>query len=400
MDTRLSSIKFHDCLHGFLSGRGTGTATTEVKLTQQLAYLEQAPLYGIFIDLKKAYDAMDRERCMEIMRGYGVGPNILRLIQFFWDNAELVCRASGVFGRPFKARRGVPQGGPVSPRIFNIMVDAIVREWLRQVLGDKAAIEGIGEEVWRFLAAFYADDGLIQSRDPVLLQSSFNILIALFDRVGLKTNTTKTKAMVCVPGKIRLPLSTEVYNNCREGLTSRSDWQRRRVQCETCGVYMSATSLQAHMECKHGVYKSFLLNRELPIDAPPTTYRAYLSQPSNRLYCPVPGCTGSLANENNLRMHFARRHPESLVRTPKDGCPSKCEHCGLQVTLRQRLCGHEETAMCQDLEARKEQHRAAVVSATALQQELTAYEALLERVEVFKYLSQLIAFDDNDVQAM
>ena len=56
--------------------------------------------------------------------------------------------------------------------------------------------------------------------------------------------------------------------------------------------------------------------------------------------------------------------------------------------------------MCQDLEARKEQHRAAVVSATSLQQELTAYEELLERVEVFKYLGRLIAFDDNDAQAM
>ena len=54
MDHRLQVIEFHDCLHGFLSGRGTGTATTEVKLTQQLAYLEQVPLFGVFIDLKKA----------------------------------------------------------------------------------------------------------------------------------------------------------------------------------------------------------------------------------------------------------------------------------------------------------------------------------------------------------
>jgi len=81
------------------------------------------------------------------------------------------------------------------------MVDAIVREWLRQVLGEEAAKSGISEEVRGFLAAFYADDGLVQSRCPDQLQSSFDILIALFDRVGLRTNTTKTKAMVCIPGK-------------------------------------------------------------------------------------------------------------------------------------------------------------------------------------------------------
>ena len=46
------------------------------------------------------------------------------------------------------------QGGPFSPTIFNVMVDAIVREWLRQTLGDEAVIAGIIEEIRTFLAAF------------------------------------------------------------------------------------------------------------------------------------------------------------------------------------------------------------------------------------------------------
>ena len=65
-------------------------ATTEMKLAQQLAYMDQAPLYGIFIHLKKAYDVMDRGRCMEMLIGYGVGQKMRELIQFFWENAELV----------------------------------------------------------------------------------------------------------------------------------------------------------------------------------------------------------------------------------------------------------------------------------------------------------------------
>ena len=39
----------------------------EAKLAQQLAYVEQCPLYGIFLDLRKAYDAMDRERVVSIL---------------------------------------------------------------------------------------------------------------------------------------------------------------------------------------------------------------------------------------------------------------------------------------------------------------------------------------------
>ena len=71
-------------------------------------------LVWIFIDLlRKAYDAMDRDRCVKILDGYGVGPNILRLIVNCWDQAELVCRASGRYGAPFKAKREVAKGGPL-----------------------------------------------------------------------------------------------------------------------------------------------------------------------------------------------------------------------------------------------------------------------------------------------
>jgi hypothetical protein len=186
MDDRLNIIEFHDCLHGFLAGKGTGTATIEAKLSQQLAFIEQSPLYGIYIDLRKAYDAMDRERCLQIMEAYGVGPNMLRLIEFFWENAELVCRANGRFGEPFKAHRGVTQGGPVSPKIFNIMVDAIVREWIRILVGDEAASDGLKDAIRLLLAIFYADDGYIASRDKHQLQEAIDVLVDLFDRVGLR----------------------------------------------------------------------------------------------------------------------------------------------------------------------------------------------------------------------
>ncbi len=79
-------------------------------MTQQLAHIEQTPFYGVFIDLKKAFDAMDRERCLLILEGHGAGPNMRQLIRHFWDEATNVCRASGNYGAPFKAGRGVTQG--------------------------------------------------------------------------------------------------------------------------------------------------------------------------------------------------------------------------------------------------------------------------------------------------
>jgi hypothetical protein len=147
MVKRLASIEFHNCLHGGLPRWGTGTAPIEAKLAQQLAWHDQCPLYEIYVDLKKAYDAIDRGRMMEILRAYGVGPNLLRLHNSFWQNAQLVCRAGGCYGSPFNAARGVTQGGPLSLLMFNMCVDAVVREWLHQTLGGDAAREGISDDV-------------------------------------------------------------------------------------------------------------------------------------------------------------------------------------------------------------------------------------------------------------
>ena len=107
MDHRLEVIALHDSLHNCRNWQGTGTAVIKAKLAQQLAHIEQAPFYGVFIDLKKAFDAMDRERCLLILEGHGMGPNMRRLICQFWDKATNMCRASGNYGTPFKAGRGV-----------------------------------------------------------------------------------------------------------------------------------------------------------------------------------------------------------------------------------------------------------------------------------------------------
>eukprot|EP00957_Ditylum_brightwellii_P007847 594145-Ditylum_brightwellii.AAC.1 len=68
------------------------------------------------------------------------------------------------------------------------------------------------------LPCFYADDGAVCDRQHHRLQQSTNILVELLDHVGLQTNTEKTEAMTCVPGKIRTCLTPEAYNNSRTGL--------------------------------------------------------------------------------------------------------------------------------------------------------------------------------------
>ena len=60
----IASIAFHKVLHGFQVVHGTGTATLDAKLLQQLASMMEDIMYVIFLELHKVYDALDRYRCL------------------------------------------------------------------------------------------------------------------------------------------------------------------------------------------------------------------------------------------------------------------------------------------------------------------------------------------------
>ena len=86
------------------------------------------------------------------------------------------------------------QGEPLSPTLFNVVVDAIVRHWLEGLQAEKEEKDAKGGE-GHFLAVFYADDGMVGATDPKWLQGAFSALVAIFDRVGLQTNVDKTVSM-------------------------------------------------------------------------------------------------------------------------------------------------------------------------------------------------------------
>ena len=118
----------------------------------------------IFLDLTKAYEALDRSRCLGILEGYGVGPGARRLLQNYWFRLTMAARAGGTYGAAFKGARGMTQGDPLSPTIFNVVVDAVVRHWLE---GLQTENEEKGETGGGHLSAvFYADDGMVGATDP------------------------------------------------------------------------------------------------------------------------------------------------------------------------------------------------------------------------------------------
>ena len=57
-------IRFHDNLHGFHTGKDTGTASLEANMLQDPMDMREEVIYEIFLDIHKAYVSLDCSRCL------------------------------------------------------------------------------------------------------------------------------------------------------------------------------------------------------------------------------------------------------------------------------------------------------------------------------------------------
>ncbi len=302
------------------------TAIIKAKLAQQLLYLELKPFYGIFLNLRNAFNAMDREWCIMILEGYGAGARLVRLVCSYWRDAIMVCRASGNYGTAFKAGRGVTQGGPLSAKLFNILVDAVMWEWIWQLRqGGKYKEEDLSELMVMFFAIFYVVNAYLASRDAGFLQHALDILVDVFERDGLQTNTSKTQSMISTPGPIRTQLPTESYRRMQRGRVTAGEWNASNVECQQCGNELKASSLSRHLADVHDIYQQAVVAEALLEVRLPVTYTVSAALHARALSCPYPGCEEHLRDGWMMQRHFRDVHPMDLVKVPKEGKFDRCE---------------------------------------------------------------------------
>ena len=100
-----------------------------------------------------------------MLEGYGAGLNMLRLIRHFWDEAQMVCCAS-VLRRALQGRLRCYQGSLLSAKLFNLLVNAVAREWLVRLPQEAAKDhkeEYLAKLMRGFFTTFNVDDAYFAS---------------------------------------------------------------------------------------------------------------------------------------------------------------------------------------------------------------------------------------------
>jgi hypothetical protein len=165
------------------------------------------------------------------------------------------------------------------------------------------------------------------------LQEALNILVKTFKHIGLATNTKKTQAMVCTPGKIRVQLPTDSYKRMCEGVAAGEE-PRRAVVCHVCNKALQARSLRPHLLSAHDIHQQVVVADVLLEEWAGVRYRADPGGRKDPIQCPYPGYAGVLSTPYMLRCHFQDLHPKDTVEILREGTFPRCERCTMHCNPR------------------------------------------------------------------
>ena len=182
---------------GFRKGRGCVDQIFVVRQLCEKFLGKGRDVYFAFMDLEKAYDRVDRRALWQVLRMYGLGGKLLGGIQSLYEENRMCVKVGNEVSEWFESKVGLRQGCVMSPWLFNIYMDGVVREVYARVGGNGVNLVEDDGRHWELCQVLFADDTALVADSEDKLQK----IVEEFDRVcvrrKLKINVNKSKVMRC-----------------------------------------------------------------------------------------------------------------------------------------------------------------------------------------------------------
>ena len=198
---------------GFRRGRSTADMLVALQVLIEKTLEIDGQAFVVFIDYSKAFDSISQVQMFEILSEMGSPKHLVALLEALYNDQSAVIRWNGRHSSAFKIERGVRQGCILSPHLFNLYTESVIRE---------AGIEEMGIKIGGKLVSNlrYADDTALCANS----QEEAERLIGKVNIIGksrlLKLNVKKTKLLKI--GKMQ----------CDAGVADHHSWwdrERRRI---------------------------------------------------------------------------------------------------------------------------------------------------------------------------
>ena len=146
-----------------------------------------------FLDASKAYDVAWRSAIISQLKSMGVCGKMLVLLTDMLSAGKVTRTVINGTARSerFVVDAGVPQGGVLSPVLYNIFIDSLVRELNREEHGFGITIAGV-----RVASLHFADDIVLCAKTPEELQRMLRVCSEHARTWHFSWNPTKSKIVV------------------------------------------------------------------------------------------------------------------------------------------------------------------------------------------------------------
>ena len=147
----------------------------------------QKNIYFCFIDYAKAFDCVDHNKQWKILQEMGIPDHLTCLLRNLHAGQEATVRTGHETTGWFQIRKGVRQGCILSPFLFNLYAEYIMRN-----AGLSEAQAGIKIVRRNINNLRYADDTTLMADSGEELKSLLMKVKVESEKVGLKLNIQKT----------------------------------------------------------------------------------------------------------------------------------------------------------------------------------------------------------------
>jgi hypothetical protein len=182
--------KLREEQNGFRSGRSCINHIFTLRTIIEESNEFRSKLVINFVDFQKAFDSIHQQSLWEILGLYGFPPKYINIIKSLYNISNCCVRTHHGNSEWFQVATGVKQGCVLSPLLFNIAIDWVMRQSTSNLhLGipwlNKSTLEDLD----------FADDLAILSETPLEAQMKTERLELFSNQIGLQINASKTKIM-------------------------------------------------------------------------------------------------------------------------------------------------------------------------------------------------------------
>ena len=207
-DDRIRSTQF-----GFRAKRSTTQPIHIMRRILEVFERQQNSLHLLFLDWSKAFDSVSFSAIESSLRHFGVPPLFIRSILSLYSSPKFIVRDSGFSSEISSQTRGLRQGCPLSPYLFNFVLSHLFHDVETSYVSQFGLLSGVINTPFPFWDLEYADDTVLLSNSSQQITRLLHLLQHAANVRGLTLNLDKCSHLR-LNSESRIPYSPPLDSPC------------------------------------------------------------------------------------------------------------------------------------------------------------------------------------------